>query len=109
MDDNDAPTQCLDIGHVVAGEQDSSIVTAVVFGDEVRMRRWAVTSRPIVGSSRKRIFADATTPCNLNAHPFTQRQIAHRLGDQIGQIEQVDQFVERLRETALREFRKWRD
>ena len=59
-----------------------------------RIRFCIVTSSPMVGSSRNSTAGRCSSaPAISDLHPLAQREVAHRLADQVAQVQQLDQLV----------------
>ncbi len=94
VDDDHPLAQRFHIRHVVAGEQHGGPVAAVVLGTKVRMRRCMVTSRPMVGSSRKSTFGRCSSAPTIS---IFMRSPSDRLRTgllhQVFQLQQLDELV----------------
>ena len=93
--DHDHPAaERLDIGHVVAGEQDRRAGAAVVLGDEradPALHRHVQPDRRLVQEEHPRLVEQRAG--DLALHPLAEREVAHRLLDDLADLEQVDQLV----------------
>ena len=94
VDDDHPFAERFDIGHVVAGEQHGRAVAPVVLGDE-SCGCGAAWSHPGRWSARRETapWAVQQGADDLHLHALAQRQVAHRLVDQLLEVEQVDELV----------------
>jgi len=97
VDHDDAFAQFLDVGHVVAGQQDGRAVTAVVVAQE-RADRFLGDH---VEADRRFVEEEDAGPVEqgrdqLHLHPLTERQLADHDVELRPHVEEVDELVERL-------------
>ncbi len=100
----DALAERLDVGHVVARQQHRRAVTPVVLGDEradALLHRHVETDRRLVEEEHLRQVKQRTD--DLDLHPLAEREVPHGLVHEIGDVEQLDQLVPRLRELLARQ------
>ena len=84
----------LDIGHVVARQQDGGTRAPAVVGDEaaqLELGGHVEPERRFVEEQQLRLVQQGAH--ELDLHPFAERQVAHRLGDERPDVEPVDQLV----------------
>jgi hypothetical protein len=94
VDDDDALAQRFHVGHVVAGQEHRRAVAPVVLGDERTdplLHRHVEADRRLVEEEHLRLVQQGGDDPDL--HPLAEREIAHRLADEIPDLEQVDQLV----------------
>ena len=101
-DDHHAAAERGHVFHVVAGQQDRDLPRLlivpqeslnVVLGDHVEADRRLVEKQHL---GRVEQGGD-----QFHLHPLAQRQLAHRLAEQLPHVEQIDQFVARALRTAV--------
>ena len=88
--------QRLDVGHVVAGQQDRRPVARGVGGDEGADAALGGDVEP----ERRLVQEEHPRPVQQRAgdlalHPLAEREVADRLAQQLPEVEQLDQLVER--------------
>ena len=102
VDDDDPPAEGLDVGHVVARQQDRRTEPRVVLGDErpdPLLHRDVEPDRRLVEEQDLRPMEQRAG--DLDLHPLAERQVANRLADEVAEVEQLDELVACLREIGL--------
>ena len=102
----DALAERLDVGHVVAREQDGRPVACVVLGDERAdplLHRHVEPDRRLVEEEHLRPVQQRAD--DLDLHPLAERELPHRLAHEIADVEQLDQLVARRGGTRSRGIR----
>ena len=96
VDHDHAPAQRLDVGHVVAREQHGRAGAPVVAGQELAdapLHGHVDADRRLVQEQHLRLVHQRDR--ELRLHALAEREVAHRTLQQVRQIEQRDQLVER--------------
>ena len=104
VDDDDALAQRLDVRHVVAREQHRGAVALVVLGDERAdplLHRHVEADRRLVEEEHPRLVQERAD--DLGLHPLPERELPHRLPDEVADVEQLDQLVAQRRELVARD------
>ena len=104
MDDDHAPAERHDVRHVVARQQHRRLVAAVVLGDERAdplLHRHVEADRRLVEEEHLRPVQERAD--DLDLHPLAEREVAHRLADEVADVEQLDQLVAQGREVRARD------
>ena len=103
VDDDHPLAQRLDVGHVVARQQHRRARPLVVLGEE--------RADPLLGGDvepdRRLVEEQHRRPmqqgaADLGLHPLPERQVADRLGDQVAEVEELDQLVAHAARTPAR-------
>ena len=101
--DHDHPlAERLDVGHVVARQEHGRAVAAVVLGHEradALLHRHVEPDRRLVEEQHLRPVEERAD--DLDLHPLPEREVAHRLADQVADVEQLDQLVAESRGSRL--------
>jgi hypothetical protein len=101
VDHDHAPAERDDVGHVVAREQDGRLVAAVVLGDERAdppLHRHVQADCGLVEEEDLRAVNERAHDFDL--HALAEREVPHRLADEVADVEQLDQLVAQLREVG---------
>ena len=100
----DALAERLDVRHVVARQQHGRVVAAVVLGDERAdplLHRHVEPDRRLVEEEHLRPVQQRAD--HLDLHPLAEREVPHRLADEVADVEQLDQLVAQRRELGTRD------
>ena len=94
VDDDDALAQRLDVGHVVTGQHHGRLVPLPIRGDELAdplLHRHVEPDGRLVEEEHLRPVEQRAD--DLDLHPLTQRELAHRLAHEVADLEELDQLV----------------
>ena len=94
VDDDHPLAQGLDVGHVVAGQQDRGAGAPVVVGEEAAdplLHRHVEAERRLVEEQHGRAVQQRVG--DLRLHPLAEAEVAHRLAGQRPEVEQVEELV----------------
>ncbi len=104
VDDDHPLAQGLDVGHVVARQQHRRARPLVVLGEERAdplLGGDVEPDRRLVEEQHRRPMQEGAA--DLGLHPLPERQVADRLGDQVAEVEELDQLVAHLHELGARQ------
>ena len=104
VDHDHALAERLDVGHVVARQEHGRLVALVVLGDErpdPLLHRHVEPDRGLVEEEHLRPVQERAD--DLHLHPLAERELAHRLADEVADVEQLDQVVAQLQELGPRD------